>query len=161
MLFLTIKTGGGGSGSPSGSNIYVVHTAAASSGACNSGVAFQSDGTIDMIAGTVASRTLLGNDDTTPSPVDHTGEWAGTIVSLTGSEWEIACTSITTGSWDTAAASTGAYVDLSTERVWLVNRTIGETTGTDSCNAVFRIREVADTSNYVDFSVHAIATRNP
>ena len=97
--------------------------------------------------------TDMGDDDA-GAPVDHTGEW--TAETVTESEWEVACTSEDTGTWDTFHAAVGVFTTLDTvDMIWGEFRSGGKgrTAGTNRCVATFRIREVADTSNFVDFEV--------
>lgn len=105
-----------------------------------------------------ATFTDMGNDDASP-PVDHTGEW--TTDTITDSEWEVAWISTTSGGpWTTAYAAIGVYTLLSVLGetnvfMWRMHRTAGKgyTPGTSTITAVFRIREVADVSNFDDFEV--------
>ncbi|MHA2202044.1 MAG: hypothetical protein ACXABN_19435, partial [Candidatus Thorarchaeota archaeon] len=104
--------------------------------------------------------TDMGNDDTSPTPVDHTGEW--TSDTITESEWEVANTSITSGAFNVAHAAVGVYSLLSTrDMLWQIGRTGGKarTPGTSTVVAQFRIREVADTSNFTDFQVTLVANQ--
>lgn len=123
-------------------------------GQCNSGVDFNNDGTMDDIGPAISDRTLLGLDF---NSIDHTGEWHDD--SPTGSEWEISCLSMVAGTWDTAAASLGVYVALNVGRIWKEQRGGGKsyTPGTNTATGNFRIREVADTSNLVNFTMKGTA----
>lgn len=133
-----------------------------SSGLCNAGIVFNASGVAAGTNNELFKRhnsvyTLMGDDDA-GSPVDHTGEW--TPDPVTGSEWEVACISLTSGSWDVEHAAVGVYTSFATADMdWHENRTGGKgyTPGTDQCIAQFRIREVADTGNFVDFEVNASA----
>ena len=140
-------------GAPSGTNIVVTSTR---SGPVGSGCAFQSDGTIDEVGPLATDRRLLGLDD---NSVSHTGEWKGTIDPVVGSEWEIACTSMVSGVWDIKAANLGVFIALSSERIWKEQRTVIEGVGTDTATGNFRIREIADTGNFVDFTMKGTAIR--
>lgn len=144
---------------PSVSNIYIKHTV--TSGPVNARF-------IANYLGTNANKlhkghnlvyTEMGNDDAA-SPVDHTGEW--TSDSVTGADWEIACTSLITGSWDVEPVAVGTYVDLSVAREWREHRIGGKsyTPGTDNCKANFRIREKADPTNFTDFTVDCYAVQS-
>lgn len=134
-------------------NIVVQKTV--STGQCHSGCAWAPEdavGTIDDLGPLFANRTLLGNDYDSN---DHTGEWYDG--SPTGSLWEIACTSMIFGVFNFNAAAVGTYIDLSTVRIWRMFRAGGKqyTAGTSWAHGNFRIREKADTANYVDFTMKA------
>lgn len=142
-----------GPGSPSGTNIVVTSSRSLP---VASGCAFQSDGTIDEVGPVASARRLLGLDD---NSVNHTGQWKGTIDPLVGADWEIACLSMVAGAWDFSAAALGVYINLGAERLWKEQRTIGEGAGTDTATGNFRIREIANTSNFVNFTMKGTAIK--
>ena len=109
-------------------------------------------------AGTITTITDMGDDDTSPTPVDHTGEWTSDPV--TESAWEVANTSISSGTFSFAHAAVGVYSTLDTrDMLWQKQRPGGpsRTPGTSQVIAQFRIREVADTANGTDFEVKLTA----
>lgn len=148
---------------PSATNITVTHTV--SSGVANAGVIFNynDDGNAHrLFMRQLGVVTTLGNDS---ASANHDSEWTGGET-ITGTEWEVACTSEDSGTWDLAHASVGVYTDFSTAGSltvfrWSERRSGGKgyTPGTNTCTATFRIREVADTSNFDDFQVIATATQ--
>ena len=115
-------------------------------GPITSGFRFNASGTIEEIGPGLTDYNVV-----------NTGEWIDSFSATSASDYEIACTAIASGSWDVAAAGTGAYVGLGTSRVWRVTRTAMEGTGVDAVNSTFRIREIADTANFVEATVTASA----
>jgi hypothetical protein len=101
----------------------------------------------------LGSFSLMGDDDAS-SPVDHTGEWTTQVI--TASEWEVAMLSLDSGSFLTTFVGLGVYTTLDTADIIYGNFRVGGkgyTPGTTTGTATFRIREVADTGNFVDFEV--------
>ncbi|KKN66732.1 hypothetical protein LCGC14_0468430 [marine sediment metagenome] len=110
-------------------------------------------------AGGVEVITDMGNDDAGP-PVDHTGEW--TDETVTESEWEVANVSIESGTFSVAHAAVGVYSALDTQdMLWQRIRTggPGRTPGTTIVESTFRVREVADTANFTEFTVKLTAVQ--
>lgn len=142
------------------SNIYVEHTTDAA--IARAGVKFHEstvsdDGRIISKINGLGNFTDMGDDDDSP-PVDHTGEW--TSETIVESEWEVACISENTNTWDNFYAAVGVYSTLDNQDMqWYMTRPGAKNyiPGTDRCIATFRIREVADTANYTDFDIEAVA----
>ncbi len=110
-------------------------------------------------AGGVETFTDMGDDDQS-TPVDHTGEW--TDETVTETEWEVANVSIESGSFTIAFASVGVYTTLDTrDMLWQIGRTggPGRTPGTSIVESTFRVREVADTANFTEFTVKLTAVQ--
>lgn len=151
---------------PSVSNIYIAEELYPTTlGRC--GIVFHDDrtgvgsddGRILTRRSGVATYYDLGSDELA---VDHTGEWTTDVI--VESEWEVACTSEDIGTWDTFYAAVGTYTSLDTpDMLWMMLRAGGKgyVAGTDRCKATFRIREVADTGNYADFTVDCYVVQYP
>ena len=157
----TMVSGGGGGVVPFVSNIVIASTV--SSGIVNAGIVFNYTtggfGNHQLIKRNNAVFTLMGNDDA-GAPVDHTGEWTASAQFATN--WEFSCLSMAVGAWDFQFVGVGFYTNFSTaDMTWRENRTGGKgyTPGTDTATGNFRIREVADTGNFTDFTVQATATQ--
>lgn len=154
-----------GSTTPSVSNIEILFSG--TSGRTDVGIVFHDGGSDDGRVLTKkhfsqdtnpATFVDMGNDDA-GTPVDHTGEWTTDVV--TESEWEVACVSIEDGGpFDDQHANVGTYTTLdTTDMLWEIVRPSGKsrTPGTSVLNATFRIREVADTGNFTEFTVKLTA----
>lgn len=140
----------GGAITPAFSDIQIINTV--SSGLCNAAIEFNYTtggfGNHQLVKQHNAVHSLMGDDDDTGGPVDHTGEWTASAV--TGADWEVACTVETIGTWDFPFAAVGVFSDFTNADMgWRENRTGGKgyTPGTDRCAGTFFIREVADTGN--------------
>ena len=149
-----------GSVVPNVTDMELIHNVA--TGQARSGISFNestvgSVTSLVQVIGIAGPNAVLGLDDQ-GVPVDHTGEW--TTETVTPSEWEVACISEDSGTWDVAFAAVGVYTSFATaDMAWYEFRVGGKlyTPGTDTVTATFRIREVADTANFVDFEVIATA----
>lgn len=159
----------GGSITPAATDVTMTHNTPVGSGLAYTALAFHETLNVGgsdarVLTGQSGSAAAdgwldLGTDDNT---VDHTGEW--TTETIVDSEWEVAYTTLNSGAFTTLYAALGVYTALNnTDLVWRCDRLTGgkgRTTGTNSVNATFRIREVADTANFDDFNAILTATQN-
>lgn len=106
---------------------------------------------------------FLADGDLTGSFTGHTDEWGAPLSAGIGISYEVCfynvsgdTADLTGPSYDTGATPT-TFHTISTTRTWSVTRSIN---GTSSVTGNMRVREIADTSNFVDASVTIQATRS-
>jgi len=57
-----------------------------------------------------------------------------------GSSYDVRCSSVVSGTWDTQAAAVGTWIQISSNRLWRMSRTVMEGAGSDQISATFQIR---------------------
>lgn len=114
----------------------------------NSGVSFQTDGGVDNVGPLTSDKTAFAS-----------GEWwDGEPDAGVGSRFDVRCASISVGSWFVQAASVGAWVQISSERIWRVNVTTMNAPDVSQCIASFEMRPTGGGPTLATFTVNATAS---
>ncbi|TQV82862.1 hypothetical protein [Aliikangiella coralliicola] len=71
---------------------------------------------------------------------------AGAPQTTLGDNYDVRCSQMISGSWDIQAAAVGTWVALSSDRSWMVLRTLMEGAGSDTASGIFQIRRSGETT---------------
>ena len=145
MSAITLGAAGAAASAGSGVTLALTNKTDAYVGAANglAGFRFDTDGAVHVVAGAF----------------DVTDEWIDNhpVSSTIADDYEVAYTQLVSGTGpSTLAASLGVYVAISSNRTWSL-------TSATSTSGVwrFRIREIADTANFVEADLTADITITP
>lgn len=144
-LLMSIMAGMGGGGITLNLNDHDIGDTESVPTSASASVAFQEDGQI----------AYAGNASDTPNP--DTDEWAieQPLSVADATLYEVAHTVLVSGTAPVGAAL-GVYEDLSTQRIWSLGNSVS-----DAGVWRFRVREIADTSNFAETDVTCTLTVNP
>lgn len=119
------------------------------SGAITSaGIVFQTDGGLDEVGPGAADFTA-----------HNSGEyWSAEPASGIGASYDVRCASISSGSWDFAAAATGTWVNMGTQRLWRIQVTAMESPASQSITASFEIRPAGGGATLDTFTFNGFAS---
>ena len=115
--------------------------------AVRSGFRFNSDGSIDERGPATTTYTQV-----------NVGEWSANEPSETGANYDIRCASINSGAWNTAAATTGTWVNLGTSREWSCVVLAKNSPDVSSCSGEFEIRDASTLTILTTFTCSAEAS---
>jgi hypothetical protein len=108
-------------------------------------VRFNNDGILTLIG---LGTTNYDDEWIIEQPVD----------SAVAGDYEVAYTQLVSGDGPSSGSGLGVYAGLSIDRQWTLSQT---GTGTKSGVWKFRVREIADTSNYVEANMTVDVTVSP